>query len=276
MFSNIKLGVIGAGNMGEALIRGALKAGVVTRNRVVASRRNRDALLALQEALGIATTTDNAALIRECQVVVLGIKPQGFAELMGQVRHAFTPDKLVISIAAGITTAAIEEAIGLAIPVIRVMPNTPALVGEAMSPYCRGQFADESHALLTAELLSSVGKAVHVTEDLMDPITATSGTGPAYVFYLVEGWVRAAQELGIPEHLSRALVRQTVLGAAKLLIEAHETPAELRAKVTSKGGTTAAAMSVLDDAGYHELFGRAMVAARDRAAELGLREKSAD
>ena len=269
MFSTRKLGVIGAGNMGEALIRGALKAGVVHRNRIVATRRDAEALLKLQESLGIATTTDNIALLRDCDVIVLGIKPQGFRPLFEKTRHAFRPDHIVISIAAGITTRWIEDAVGLELPVIRVMPNTPALVGEGMSPYCRGRFADESHALLTAELLSSVGKAVFVREELMDPITATTGSGPAYVFYLVEKMQAAAEALGLPQHLARALVRQTVLGAAKLLIESHDDPAELRRRVTSPGGTTAAAIDVFEGSGTGGVVERALAAACNRAGELG-------
>lgn len=271
MISSRKLGVIGVGNMGEALIRGALKAGVIQRSRVVASRRTGDALQRLQEELGIATTTDNLALLRDCDVVLVCVKPQGFKELMAATRGGWRPDQLVITICAGITTRAVEDGLGLDLPVIRVMPNTPALVGEGMSPYCRGRFADESHALMTAELFSSVGKTVHVPEDLMDPITATSGSGPAYVFYLVEAMQKAAEKLGLPEHLARALVRQTVLGAAKLLIEAHEGPAELRRRVTSPGGTTAAAIGRLEEGNYSGLVAEALQAACNRAKELGER-----
>ncbi len=255
--------------MGEALIRGALKAGVVQRNRVVASRRTEDALLRLQEELGIATTTDNAALLRDCEVVVLGVKPQGLVALVESQRGHFRADHVVLSIAAGVTTRTLEDAIGLPVAVVRAMPNTPALVGEGMSPYCRGRHADESHALLAAELLSSVGKAIHVPESLMDPITATSGSGPAYVFYLVECLNRAAEEIGLPEHLGRALIRQTILGAAKLLVEAHESPAELRRRVTSPGGTTAAAIAELEAGHFPELVTAALVAACRRASELG-------
>jgi len=269
MFEHKMLGVIGAGNMGQALIRGALKAGVVHRNHVVASRRNAAALQALQEELGIATTTDNAALLAECDVVLLCIKPQGFAELLAAHRELFRPDQLLISVAAGITTRSIEDAVGAPIPVIRVMPNTPALVGEGMSPYCRGRFANEGHALLSAQLLASVGKAVFVREELIDAATAVSGSGPAYVFYLVEAMQRAGEALGLPEHLAQALVRQTILGAAKLVVESADSPAELRRKVTSKGGTTAAAISVFENSGTAETVRQAMTAAFKRAGELG-------
>jgi len=269
MFSSRMLGVIGAGNMGEALIRGALKAGVMQRSRIIASRRDSEALQELQESLGVATTTDNAALLASSDIVLICVKPQGFYKLLEETRAHFRDGQLVISVMAGISTARIEEAIGLALPVVRVMPNTPSLVGEGMSPYCRGKYADESHALVTAELFSAVGKAVHVSEESMDAITATSGSGPAYLFYLVEALQKAAQDLGVPEHLALALVQQTMLGAAKLLVESHEPAATLRQQVTSPGGTTAAAIERFEAGDFETIVKEAVAAACRRAEELG-------
>jgi len=269
MFSSRMLGVIGAGNMGEALIRGALKTGVMQRGRIIASRRSSSALQGIQEALGVATTTDNLALLEAADVILLCVKPQGFRPLIEEAQSAFRDDHVIISIMAGIGTAQIEEAIGLPVSVIRVMPNTPSLVGEGMSPYCQGRHADESHALLTAELFSAVGKTVHVAEDLMDAITATSGSGPAYLYYLVECMQRAAQDMGVPEHLALALVQQTMFGAAKLLLESQSTAMELRRNVTSPGGTTAAAVAQFEDGGLESLVNSALKAACKRAEELG-------
>jgi len=269
MISSRMLGVIGAGNMGEALIRGALKTGVMQRERIVASRRTAPALQGLQETLGVATTTDNAELLRSSDVILLCVKPQGFRELIEATRASFRPDHVIISIMAGIGTQQIEDAIGLPLPIIRVMPNTPALVGEGMSPYCQGRHANGEHALLTAELFSAVGKTVHVEEELMDPITATSGSGPAYMFYLVENMQKTAQQMGVPEHLALALVQQTMLGAAKLLMESQNTAMELRRKVTSPGGTTAAAIAQFEEGGLEKLVDSALRAACKRAEELG-------
>lgn len=157
---------------------------------------------------------------------------------------------------------------GVDVPVIRVMPNTPALVGEGASAYCRGRFATAEHALATHAILDVVGIAVETTEDRMNPVTAVSGTGPAYIFYTLEAMIQAAQDLGLDPDMARLLVKQTVLGAARLVMDSGEEPDVLRARVTSKGGTTQAAIEYLESHGYKKLVQDAILAACRRADAL--------
>ncbi len=282
MLADKTIGVLGAGNMGEALIAGLVKACIVEPRQVLASRRSQVALAYLADTYGIRTTVDNKALVAQSDFVVLAVKPQAMARVLDECASEFHEGQVVISIAAGITTAFIESRLeGRAgggrvgqpdragIPVVRVMPNTPALVGEAISPYCLGRYGSSEQALLASQIFSAVGVTVQVPEAWLDTITALSGTGPAYIFYLLEGLIEAGVEMGLPEHLSRALVRQTVFGAAKLVTETTRSPRQLRAQVTSPQGTTHAAMTYLDAKGFLGTLKQAVFRARDRAAELG-------
>lgn len=269
MLRDKTIGVLGAGNMGGALIRGALNAAVVRPGQIIASHLDEEALVRLHSELRIRTTTDNEALVRASDVVLLSVKPQQLPVVLGQVARAFTPEHTLISVAAGITTTSIEAALDADVPVIRAMPNTPSLVGEGACAYCLGAHAGADHALEAAELLSAVGIALQVEEAHMDAVTAVSGSGPAYIFYLLEGLYRGAEAVGLPAQAAQALVKQTVLGAARLVLASGEDPAELRRKVTSPGGTTAAALKVLEEADLHGTLGEAITAARNRGVELG-------
>ena len=269
MLADKNIGFLGAGNMGEALIAGLVKACIIEPHRVLASRRSEVALAYLKDTYGIRTTTDNRELVRQSDVVVLSVKPQVMQTVLYECSDAFREGQVVISIAAGITTTYLDARVGHSIPVVRVMPNTPALVGEAMSPFCLGRHGSDAQALLASEIFSAVGVTVQVQETAMDAITALSGTGPAYLFYLLEGLIEAGVEMGLPEHLSRALVRQTAYGAAKLVVETTRSPRQLRAQVTSPQGTTHAAMTFLDSAGFLKELAEAVQRARERAKELG-------
>jgi pyrroline-5-carboxylate reductase len=269
MLTTRQLGVIGAGNMGEALLRGVLHGGLISADRVIASARTDERLEVLRQSLHIRATQDNRRVLDSSDVIVLAVKPQVLVEVLAELAGGFREDQIVISVAAGVTTEQIEQAIGVRAPVMRAMPNTPALVGEGASAYCRGRFATAEHALLTQAILDSVGIAVEVPERLMDPVTAVSGTGPAYIFYTLEAMIEGAVALGMPDDLARRLVKQTVLGAARLVMDAGEEPDRLRARVTSKGGTTQAAITHLETEGYKRLVGDAIEAACKRAHELG-------
>ncbi|GMV39419.1 MAG: pyrroline-5-carboxylate reductase [Myxococcales bacterium] len=275
MLRTRQLGVIGAGNMGEALLRGVLHGGLINADRVLASARTEGRLRELRDRLHVRTTLDNAAVVDASDVVVLAVKPQVMPEVLGPLRGRFRANQIVLSVAAGITTGTIEEALGVSAAVLRAMPNTPALVGEGASAYCRGRWATAEHALVTQAILDSVGMAVEVDEALMDPVTAVSGTGPAYIFYTLEAMIGGAVALGIPDELARRLVKQTVLGAARLVMDAGEEPDQLRARVTSKGGTTEAAITHLGQNGYAALVQAAIGAACRRANELGARKEGA-
>jgi pyrroline-5-carboxylate reductase len=270
----LMLGVIGTGNMGQALIRGALAAGLYLPEQVMATNLDGDVLTGLSEELGITACTDNTTLLQRSDVILLAIKPQGLKALCSEVGTAWRPEHLVISVLAGIPCRAIEDAAiqateAVQLPVVRVMPNTPALVGQGMSGWALGRYATEDHGAQVAALLNSVGASVRVEEDQIDAVTATSGSGPAYVFYLVESMQRGAEALGLDSDTARQLVAQTLLGSARLLIESGEQASELRRKVTSKGGTTAAALAVFEGQGVGDSIVAAQAAAHARAKELG-------
>ena len=276
MFINKTVGVLGAGNMGEALIRGVLKASLMRPNQIIASRRSPEKLVRLHTELRVRTTTDNQALVSASDVVLVCVKPQHVFETLAEISDVFRSDQTVISILAGVPIAALEDAFERDVPVVRVMPNTPSLVGEAATGYCLGRFATASHALEAAEIFSAVGIALQADEAHMDAITAVSGSGPAYIFHLLEALYEGAAAVGLPRELAEALVKQTVLGAARLVSDTGRRPSELREAVTSPGGTTEAALKVLQGGGFLHLVRDAVVAARDRGVALGQMPRTKD
>lgn len=263
------IGVIGAGNIGEALIKGILKAHLVEPSQIIASRKKKEPLIMLKEELKINVTFDNEYLIKNSDIIINCIKPQIVRDFLKEFSSFFKEEKLIISVAAGITTSTIESIVEGGIPVVRVMPNIAALSGEAITPYCLGKFATDSHAIITSEIFSSIGVTVKVEEDMMDPITAVSGTGPAYIFYFLEALIDASIAVGLPPNFSRALLRQTLWGSAKLYIETGKPPETLRAWVTSPQGTTYYATKYLDSKKTKDLIIEAVKVARKRAEELG-------
>lgn len=269
MLKGKTIGVLGAGNMGEALLGGLVKACIIEPSQVIASRRTRTALDRLKDVYGVRITLDNRELVAKSDVVVVAVKPQNLHEVLGGIVKEITDKKLIISIAAGISTNLIEGLFECRVPVIRVMPNVAALSGEGISPYCLGKYAKEAHALMANEIFSAVGVTVIVDEDLMDPVTAMSGSGPAYVFYLMEAMVDAGVEMGFPPIVARALVRQTFYGASTLLRETIKTAADMRRMVTSPGGTTHAAITHLEEQGFSKIVKEAIFKANQRAHELG-------
>ena len=268
MFEGGRLGVLGAGAMAQAMVRGLLKSGAVEPDQVIASRRDGDALAALRGELGVRVTTDNAALVAESEVVLLGVKPQALAGVLEEIGGIVDAGHTVISLAAGVTTATIEAALEAQVPVVRAMPNTPCLVGRGASVYCLGTHAEARHGEVAAQLLGSVGLVRAVPEAWMDAVTAVSGSGPAYVFWMMEAMERGARKAGLPEDLARELVAHTTVGAAHLAFDSEETVDALRRRVTSPGGTTEAALDVLDDRGAADAVTDAILAARDRGSRL--------
>jgi len=269
MLTDTTVGFLGAGNMAEAIIRGVLDSGSTPPSQVVASDIRADRLEQLQGELGLRTTGDNRELVATSDIVVLSVKPQVLPHVVAPLAGEFRPSHTVVSIAAGITVASLEALVGEGVPVVRVMPNTPALVGEGASGFCLGRHANDRHAGLVTALLEATGLAVAIEEPLMDALTAISGSGPAYVFYLMEAMMAGAAKVGLPDDLARALVKQTVLGAARLAFESEVDPAELRRRVTSPGGTTQAAIGTLDSNNVSDAVTAAIVAARNRGIELG-------
>lgn len=261
-----RLAVIGAGVMGETLIAGLLRAGWAPES-ITAADRHAPRLTELEATHGIHTAS-TAAAAADADTVVIVVKPQDADEVLPVVGDAIRPGTLVVSLCAGLSTARIEAAMPDGTPVIRVMPNTPAQVDEGMAAISAGASATAEHLEHAVELLSAVGKAVTVPEKYQDAVTAISGSGPAYLFFVVEAMIDAGVMLGLPRDLATTLVVQTMYGSAKLLSDSGEHPTVLRERVTSPGGTTAAALRELEDHRVKAAFMTAMEAARDRSRAL--------
>jgi pyrroline-5-carboxylate reductase len=259
---------IGAGNMAEALLRGILAADIRSPHQIVLTDLREDRLAELREGFGVRTQTDNAGAVLNAETVLLCVKPQQFDEVLADLKGQIPSDALVISIAAGIPTARIEALLGAGTRVVRVMPNTPALVQHGAAGLAAGRHANAQDVDWAQTLLRAVGQCVEVTEDEIHAVTAVSGSGPAYVFYLMEAMLRAAADLGLDPAVARDLVIQTVEGSARLLRASPETPEVLRSRVTSKGGTTAAAIAVFEQAGVGEALAAGVRAAAHRSREL--------
>jgi pyrroline-5-carboxylate reductase len=256
---------IGTGNMGEAMLRGVRGSG----STLHATDLDQERLQKLAKELAFAAQPNAEAAAAAAQVVVLCTKPQSFGELLPNLAKVVQPSQLVISIAAGKTLAGLEAAFAPGTPVIRVMPNTPGLIGEGASAYCLGKNATEAHAAIAEALLKSLGLVLRVEEAQMDAVTALSGSGPAYVFLFMEALQAGGIKLGLSEEASFQLAAETLRGAAGMVLRKDSPPAQLREKVTSPGGTTAAALKVFEEAGFRDLVAKAMTAARDRSVELG-------
>jgi len=262
-----RIAFIGSGNMASALIHGLLASGTSQPERIIASDVRAEALAALSGAHGIGTTQDNAEACR-ADVLVLSTKPQVLPALLTEIAPHVPPETLVISIAAGVPLAVIESQLA-GRRVVRAMPNTPALVAAGATAIAPGALAGKADLALARSLFESVGVVVETPEVLLDAVTALSGSGPAYVFYLAEALIEAGEAAGLPTEVASKLALQTVYGAAKLLHEQGEAPAELRRKVTSPGGTTQAGVTKLDELNVKAAFKACVIAARDRGRELG-------
>jgi len=264
------IGFLGGGNMAEALIKGITAAKVYPAENILVSDIRPERLDFLAKQYGVKTAEANSELAAKVDILVLSVKPQSMTEALQSIKDTFRADTLIISIAAGIKVTNIADVLG-DVAIVRVMPNTPALIGEGASALFAN---DKAKPMLdkAKSIFSAVGEAVVVdNEDLIDAVTAVSGSGPAYYFLLMEEMIKAASELGLPEDTARKLVLQTAKGAALLAAEANkkgESPTELRKKVTSPGGTTEAALKVFTEGKFGPLINTAIKRARDRSREL--------
>lgn len=266
--STTTIAFLGAGNMAGALIRGLIGTGTIEPSQVIASDPDTARLETLASELGIGTASSNSAALNDADVVFLATKPQAFRLLLPDVEEALRPNALVISIAAGISTPIIERRLPDGTRVVRSMPNTPALVGAGATAIARGANATDADLDLAEQLFQSVGLVVRVPEEQLDAVTALSGSGPAYVFAMIEALRDAAVREGLPEDVALELAAQTVRGAARLLIEGSDTPETLRERVTSPGGTTRAGLDALESASFADAVGGAVRAATRRSTEL--------
>jgi pyrroline-5-carboxylate reductase len=267
------LGLIGCGNMGSALIRGAVKSGLLDGRRVVPHDVENEKARHLAAEIGARHADTIGDLMDRADTIVLATKPQGMEAVLGEIAPRATAGHLFISIAAGIPLSMMEKRLGDGARVIRVMPNTPALLGCGAAGLARGNHARNADMDRAMDIFQSVGVAVEVPESRMDAVTGLSGSGPAYVFRLAEALARAGEKAGLPAEAALLLTKQTILGAARMMMETSDPPAELRRKVTSPGGTTEAGLRVMEDSGFEEIMERVVLRATERGAELGRAQK---
>jgi pyrroline-5-carboxylate reductase len=260
-----RIAILGTGRIGEALLAGLLSSGW---SDIVATSRSEARAAELHERHGVETTTSNADAVSGAAVVVVAVKPQDIEALLASIRDAVTPEQTVLTVAAAIPTAYIEERLPEGIPVIRAMPNAPSTVHEGMAGVAAGAYASDEQLAVAEDVLSHLGRVVRVPESAMDAVTALSGSGPAYFALLAEAMIEAGILLGISREVSTTLVVQTMLGTAKQLRDEGMHPVELREAVTSPGGTTIAAIRELEQSGVRAAFLNAIQAAMTRAREL--------
>jgi len=269
MRENLRIGFVGAGNMATALARGLLSAGKIDADAIVASDVDADRRKAFSRATSASAVAKNAAVAQQADVLVLAVKPQQMKTVLSEIGTAVEERHLVISIAAGVTTAFIEKYLRNGIRLIRAMPNTPVLVGAGAVGICKGRWATDGDLDTARRIFESSAVVVSVDEKDLDAVTAVSGSGPAYFFYFTEALIEAGIDLGLAEEHARALAIQTAMGAGRMLAESGERPQELRRCVTSPGGTTEAAIAAMTDTQVRESIIAAVKAAARRSRELG-------
>ena len=269
---NYELGIIGAGNMAEAIARGVMNKNVLRADQIISADVSPQRRELFGNELKIKAVEDNLEAARNAKVILLSVKPQMMAAALAGIGKATDPARtLVVSIAAGISTAFIERSLNAGRPwrVVRTMPNTPMLVGEGMVAMCPGAHATAADMASARRLFEAAADVIEVTEDRLDTVTAVSGSGPAYFFYLVEQMIKAGVELGLTQQQAELLAKKTAAGAAKMLSSSADTPEVLRRKVTSPGGTTEAAITHMTRSGWPQITIDAIKAAERRGKELG-------
>lgn len=269
MNKKCKIGFIGCGKMAGAIIKGTISSKFVPKEDIKASEVNCEIAESAQKRLGIEVLTDNKFLTIDSDVIFIATKPNYVGEVLEEIKDELTPEKLVVSIAAGVSTSKIENIIGRN-RVIRVMPNTPALVLEGMSGVCKGAFATDEDVQFVMEMLSNIGKCVEVSEDQIDIVTAISGSGPAFFYKVIEDMARAGEKLGLEYDKSLLLATQTALGSAKMITNRGETSVQtLIDNVATKGGCTFVGISVMNDENSDKLFYDVIDETAKKAHELG-------
>ena len=265
---NGRLSILGTGRMGEALLGGLLRSGWMDPAQVWCTVGTAERAALIAQTYGVRADTDSAAAAADADIVLIAVKPQTMRSLLEQISAKVRPEQTVISVAAGVPTSVIEAGLADGVPVVRVMSNVPVLVDEAMSAIAPGRHAGPEHVAIAEQVLGHVGKVVHLAEEHLDSVTALSGSGPAYFFLLAEAMIDAGILLGLPRDIATELIIQTMVGSAKMLRDTGRHPVELRESVTSPGGTTIAAIRVLEQERVRAAFLNAIEAAKLRSEEL--------
>jgi len=265
---NKKMALIGGGNMGRSLLRGILKAGLTPPERIAVVDVHKGKLEELRRDYGVHATSESSAVVRDAEIVILAVKPMSLGEVIDSFREVVRPEQLFISIIAGVESAYIRDRIGRGNPVVRCMPNIAATVDAAASAIAACPPAGEEHLAVAEAIFAAVGEVVRVEEHLIDAVTGLSGSGPAYIYMVIEALADGGVKMGLPRDISMKLATQTVLGAAKLVKETGQHPATLRDQVTTPAGTTISAIHELEERGLRAMLISAVVTATERSRAL--------
>jgi pyrroline-5-carboxylate reductase len=268
MLEDRKLAVLGAGKLGETLIRGLLDAGVLRADRVVVTAAHEERVAKLSESLGVRGARSNLEAVRGADLVLLAVKPQQVPVVLKEIRAALEPGQLLISVAASVSTAFIEKHLDHPVPVVRAMPNTPALLKRGMTAISPGKHAKPEHTALARSIFSAVGRTVTLDEKHMDAVTGLSASGPAFIYIVIESLAEGGVKVGLPRDVATELAAQTVLGAGAMVLETGEHPAKLKDLVTTPAGCTIDGILELEEGGLRVTLIKAVVRATGRAREL--------
>src|SRR2546422_3196264 len=268
MFAIKRIAVLGAGKLGEALIPGMLDAEVVSRRQFIATAAHKERLDQLQAKLDVETTLSNGEAVRKAHLVLLCVKPQTVEEVLRQISDDLTPNHIVISVAASVTTRFMETIINKPVPVIRTMPNTPCFIKKGMTAIAAGKHATADHVMQARKTFDAIGRTLILDEKHMDAVTGLSASGPAFVYIIIESFVEAGVKVGLPREAATLLAAQMVLGAASMVLETGEHPAKLKDTDTTPAGCTIDGILELEDGGLRTTLIKAVVRATHRAKEL--------
>ena len=268
MLKDKKIAIIGGGKMGSIIAQGLIAQKISSNKDIIVTDIDAARLEFLRKSIKLKVSQDNEKAVKGADIIILAVKPQNMAATLKEISSAVDKTKIVISIAAGITTAFIESHLAKGARVLRVMPNTPALIGEGAAAVAKGSCAKKSDAKLAHIIFNAVGISVEVEESLIDAVTGLSGSGPAYCFLIIEALIDAGEKMGLPRDLAAKLTMQTMLGSARLCLSSDKQPAELREMVTSPGGTTIAGLKVLEEGKIRATIISAVEAATKRSKEL--------
>ncbi len=268
MLKGKKLAVIGVGKLGEALISGLLKKGELTVNEIVGSVGHDHSIERVNKKIDIRMSLDNRETVKGSDLIILAVKPQNMNSVLSEIADVLTPNQLIISVAASVTTAFVQQRLPKQIPVVRAMPNTPAVMNAGMTGLCGGLYAKQEHLQMAEAIFKCVGETVFLDESLMDGVTALSASGPAYLYVIIESLAEAGVKLGIPRDTSTFLAAQTMYGAAKMVLESKAHPALLKDMVTTPAGCTIDGLMELEEGKIRVTLIKAVVKAAERAREL--------
>ena len=268
MFGKTKIAVIGAGKLGEALIGGMLDAGIVRKDKFIATAAHRERLDVLQKEFGVKVTLSNGEAVRKARLVLLCVKPQTVEEVLRQVADDFTPEHVLISVAASVSTRFMENILAKPIPVIRVMPNTPCLIREGMSAVAPGKHATDTQVHAAKRMFDALGRCIILDEKHMDAVTALGASGPAFVYTIIESLIEGGVKVGLPRDAATLMAAQMVHGSASMVLQTGEHPAKLKDVVTTPAGCTVDGLLELEEGGLRVTLIKAVDRATRRAREL--------